>query len=72
MTIDDYIEQRNRIYLIAENRYGAKSKQADDTWERLGVANRHIERVLRGQLTLPMVEKEIATCLIRAAQDLET
>jgi hypothetical protein len=63
MTIDDYIEQRNALYLKAEN----ISKEAADTvWAELGVANRHIDRVLRGKLfTLPQVEKEIQDCLQR-------
>lgn len=62
MTIDDYIEQRNDIQLEAE----AKGKDiANKVWMELGVANRHIERVLSGLLTLRIVENEIVNCLER-------
>ncbi|MDE1871811.1 MAG: hypothetical protein KGI06_06255 [Candidatus Micrarchaeota archaeon] len=61
-TIDDYIERRNAIQLRAENR---SKEAADRTWIELGVANRHIQRVLDGVLKLPMVEVEIEKCLTR-------
>lgn len=55
-TIDDYIERRNAIQLQAENK-------DEDTAKRcrieLGVANRHIARVLEGTLSLTAVESEI-------------
>lgn len=63
MTIDDYIAKRNTIQLDAEMR-GA----GDAMWRRLGVANRHITRVLDGTLNLtPVVEREIVSCLEMAS-----
>lgn len=61
-TIDDYIERRNAIQLCAENR---SKEEADRIWVELGVANRHIQRVLDGVLKLSMVEGEIEKCLTR-------
>lgn len=65
MTIDDYIQQRNELQLIAEDTCSYSSIDcADEMWVRLGVANRHIERVLTGQLPLtPGLEEEIQRCL---------
>jgi hypothetical protein len=61
MSIDDYIQQRNEIMLAAENENQAV---ADRKWIALGVANRHIQRVLDGELSLtPAVEQEIQRCL---------
>ena len=65
MTIDDYIVERNRIQLAAENQ-----EKGAECWTKLGVANRHIDRVLTGQLELtPAVEDEIIRCL-NEAQDM--
>ena len=58
-TIDDFIEERNNIVFDAEGcGVGA------ECWIRLGVANRHIGRVLDGvfQLT-PGIEKEMQRCM---------
>ena len=52
MTIDDYIERRNEIYLAAEAEGEA---EGDRAWAELGVANRHIDRVLGGVLPLAAV-----------------
>lgn len=62
MTIDDYIEQRNEIQLKAE---ALGKETADKCWAELGVANRHIERVLNGELRLAVVESEIQQCFRR-------
>jgi len=63
MTIDDYIEQRNAIQFKAEL---ISEEAAAARWIELGVANRHIERVLAGEMQLtPAVEYEIADCLRR-------
>jgi hypothetical protein len=62
MTIDDYIEQRNAIQFKAE---AISEEIAAKCWIELGVANRHIERVLNGLLSLPIVEQEIIRCLQR-------
>lgn len=76
MTIDDYIAQRNEIQLSAEpgnewnkiaNRYEAW-EFASRAWGELGVANRHIERVLDGTLRLNQCEKEIVQCLERVRE----
>lgn len=62
MTIDDYIERRNKIILSAD----AISKDfADRIWVELGVANRHIQRVISGACLLHFVENEIKECLVR-------
>lgn len=60
--IDGYIERRNAIQLRAENR---SKEEADKTWAELGVANRHITRVIEGILPLPLAESEIENCLTR-------
>lgn len=72
MTVDDYIEQRNALYLKAEN---AESRTigsgkspgpfANLIWTELGVANRHIERVIEDKVKLFQVEKEIQDCFKR-------
>ena len=62
-TIDDYIAERNEIQLRAENK---SYDEGTRCWTELGVANRHIERVLNGVLPLRIVENEIAQCLDRA------
>jgi hypothetical protein len=63
MTLDDYIAERNRIQLEAE----AIGEEAGiERWVRLGVANRHIQRIIYGKLSLtPAVEEEIVECLRR-------
>jgi hypothetical protein len=49
LSIDDLIEERNKLHLEAE----AVSEQcAQRRWIELGVANRHIARVLEGHLQL--------------------
>lgn len=73
MNIDDYIEERNEIGLLAEpGNAGNKipdQKEAEAfaqrIWMELGVANRHIERVLKGTMSLSAVEGEIQSCLKR-------
>ena len=61
-TIDDYIEERNAIQLKAEP---LGDKEANKCWAELGVANRHITRVLDGMFELGDVEKEIEACFHR-------
>jgi len=59
-TIDDYVAKRNEIQLEAEN---IGDDAAAKMWSRLGVANRHIERVVSGRLELtPAVAAEIERC----------
>jgi hypothetical protein len=60
MTIDDYIAERNKILLSMED-----TPDADRCWVELGVANRHIGRVLDGTLRLEAVEAEINQCFRR-------
>ena len=62
MTIDDYIAQRNEIYFDALSKY---EQFGELVWSELGVANRHIERVVKGTFQLHMVEREIVACLER-------
>lgn len=66
LTIYDYIEQRNDIQLKAET---LGKELSDLCWTELGVANRHIERVLNGVLPLRFVEGEIIRCLKRVSTD---
>ncbi len=63
LSVDDYIEQRNDIQLSAES---LSKDFADMVWTELGVANRHISRVLDGLLPLRIVAPEIESCLRRA------
>jgi hypothetical protein len=65
-SIDEYIEQRNDIQLRAES---LSKELADLCWIELGVANRHIERVVDEVLPLRFVENEIARCLERVRND---
>lgn len=66
MLIEEYIEQRNEIQFQAE----ALGKElADKCWIELGVANRHIERVVSGIFPLQLVENEIVSCLQRVRKD---
>lgn len=61
MEIDELIERRNKLQLRAESLNESLARQC---WERLGVANRHIERVLSGILALTYgVENEIIQCM---------
>lgn len=63
MDIDDLIDLRNEIQLHAEN---ISPTVADQCWQVLGIANRHIMRVLEGTFPLsPAVEQEILQCLDR-------
>ena len=62
MNIDDYIKRRNDLQLKAED---VSEEAAQRCWTELGVANRHIERVLNGTLPLHVVESEIERCLQR-------
>jgi hypothetical protein len=67
MTIDNYIEQRNDIQLRAE---GVGKELADKCWVELGVANRHINRVIDEELPLSIVEDEIQKCFYRVKREL--
>lgn len=65
MTLDDYVQQRNEILTAAEN-----AGTGNDMWIRLGVANRHIYRVVHGILPWNIrVEREIAECLERCRKE---
>lgn len=66
MTIDDYIKQRNDIQLRAE---GISKEVADRCWTELGVANRHIERVVDEVLPLHIVSNEIESCFARVRRE---
>jgi len=62
-TIDSWIMLRNEVQFEAENMGEAV---ADECWRGLGVANRHIIRVVDGLLPLtPVLEREIEDCLER-------
>ena len=62
-SIDNWIEERNKIQLNAES---VSDEFAKQIWISLGVANRHIARVLNGDLDLvPAVEQEIEACFKR-------
>ena len=68
MTIDDYAEQRNAIYMKAH----AKGEEiGDKCWVELGTANRHIDRVIGGLLKLTQVEDEITACFRRVIKELK-
>jgi hypothetical protein len=69
VTIEDYIEKRNEIVFSAES---VNKELADVVWTELGVANRHIERVIDGVYPLQFVEKEIDTCLFRMKSYIES
>jgi hypothetical protein len=67
MTSDEQLaalcEKRKDIQLIAEN---TDEDTAAECWTRLGVANRHIERIFNGILPLtPGVLHEIEACFYR-------
>lgn len=62
MTIEDYAEERNIIFFTAQS----LGKEFEDRiWTELGVANRHINRVVNGVISLQFVEREIEKCLQR-------
>ena len=64
--IDRYIQRRNDIQLMAETEGDGLAREC---WTRLGVANRHIRRVLAGVLPLtPGLVYEIDSCLQETAQ----
>jgi len=65
-TIEDYIDQRNDIQIRAED---LGSELATSCWTELGVANRHIQRVVAGTFPLQFVENEIVRCLERVRND---
>jgi hypothetical protein len=73
MTIDDYIDRRNEIQLHFEpgnpgNPHEGRlpaEKFANEVFAELGVANRHIARVLDGVLPLSAVAREIEQCFER-------
>jgi len=68
-TIDDYVEARNNIQIQAEN---VNIAVANECWLRLGLANRHIHRVIYGELPLvPGVEDEIKRCLVETSMWLD-
>lgn len=57
--IDSYITRRNYLQCAAED-----AGCGEEIWVRLGVANRHIGRVIDGELPCtPAVEREIGECL---------
>jgi hypothetical protein len=60
-TIDYWVGARNEVQFTAEP---MGNLIADECWVRLGVANRHINRVINGALPLtPGLESEIETCV---------
>lgn len=64
-TIERLIDKRNYIQELAESR---GKETADRVWAELGVANRHITRVVEGEMRLtPAIENEIEQCIKRAA-----
>lgn len=68
MTIDEYAEERNNIFFSAQ----ALGKHFDDViWTELGVANRHISRVLNDAVPMRMVEGEIESCFRRVRKMIE-
>ena len=70
MTIDDLIQKRNQIQLTAET---ISEDIAQECWIKLGVANRHLERVIGGVFSLfPALEAEIDCCLMRAQEWITT
>lgn len=58
---DRIVERRNAIQLEAED-----AGCGTDMWLRLGIANRHIKRVVEGKLKLHHVVSEIEACFRRA------
>lgn len=64
--IDIYIQKRNNIQLCAEN---ISEEVAQVCWSHLGVASRHIVRVVQKVISLtPAVEQEIKDSFARAEQ----
>jgi len=58
-SLDDYIEERNRLFLAA---LSISNTFSDRIWTELGVANRHINRLIKGTLQLNMVRQEMDRC----------
>lgn len=70
MTIEQWIERRNALQIRAE---GRGSTMAETCWARLGILNRHITRVVSGQMALTEgLEREMAMCLDDAEKWLNT
>ena len=68
MTLDELILMRNAAQCDAED-----CGLGDDMWTRLGVANRHLSRLVCGELTLtPAVEGEIVQCIRSASEWLKS
>lgn len=61
-TIDEYAEERNGIFVQALN---IDETFSDKIWTELGVANRHISRVIEETLPLRVVTDEIEKCFDR-------
>jgi hypothetical protein len=66
--LDYYIAERNKIQLDAEKK---TPNIANMCWIKLGVANRHIERLIAGLTLTPAIGDEIAGCLERTREWLE-
>ena len=71
-TIDDIVEERNRIFLIVENLGGLNDYDKQNFFDSdLGIANRHIKRVVEGKFSLIRgIRIEIRDCLERAEQSI--
>lgn len=64
--IDEFINRRNQIQFRAED-----LGKGDECWQMLGIANRHIDRLLDAELPLTQaVQSEIENCLNRAEKQL--
>lgn len=59
-TLDELIERRNGLVRL--------SGDSEEMWQRLGVANRHIERVVNGTFICASVRGEITACLDSAEE----
>jgi hypothetical protein len=56
-TIDDLIQKRKQVQLVGED---ISEEVAQTCWRRLGVVNRHIERLVSGEMILvSAIEEEI-------------
>jgi hypothetical protein len=65
-TIDYWVGARNEVQFEAE---AVSESMAKTCWERLGVINRHITRVVSGLIPLtPGLEKEMQDCLDHTRQ----
>ncbi len=63
-SLDDLVERRNSLQIA--------SQDSDAMWQRLGIANRHITRVVNGILTIEQTRHEIVDCLDRAEKWLKS